>query len=169
MGNGASEKPVGGILAPGHMRAFSRAKGKLQELRDRAGEVLDDVYCAVPGNSPMSRDKVPDETPIVEDQVPGKDGPLVGFYSLLTELEKPVMILRSDRPIPPKNVLEALLEAWEEEDDPTGVYVMEPAERIPSPAIVHPGVIKKLRQQLQEDPTDVEFFMRTINARKVKP
>lgn len=162
--------PVGGILAPGRMRAFSRGREELQQLRDRAGEVLAEVYCAVPGDSPISREKIPDETPIVDDQVPGKNGPLVGFYSLLSVLERPVLILRSDRPVPPKNVLEALLEAWEDEEKPTGVYVVEPAEKIPFPAIVHPRVLKKLRRQIQQgDPTDVEYFLRSIQARRVTP
>lgn len=165
-----TQEPAGAILAPGRKRAFSRGKDKLEALRERLGEVLSDVYCAVPGNSPISREKIPDDTPIVEDQVPGKTGPLVGFYSLLHELERPVLVLRSDRPPPPTEVLKALLMGWLEEDDPSGVYVVEPAENIPFPVIVHPRVQGKLRHQIQQgDPRDVEFFLRSIQAHKVTP
>lgn len=164
------QEPIAAILAPGRKHAFSRGKEKLEALRDRCEEVLSEVCVAVPGDSPITRKKIPEGTTVVDDQVPGKNGPLVGFYSLLHVLERPVLVLRSDRPPPPTNVLKALLKAWLEEDEPTGVYVVEPAEKIPFPVILHPRVEGKVRHQIQQgDPRDVDYFLRSIQARKVTP
>lgn len=166
----SQEDLAGAILVPGERGALAREPNRLRTLKHRMNDFVSDVCVTLSHQSPVNRQRIPDDMRVVESKIQGVEGPLVSIFWLLTELNRPVLVELFDRDPLPTWVFESLLDRWKENKQTiSAVYVEVPARRSPFPMVVHPRLKPRLEQPVRHNPPKVKQFLRQVQAQKIQP